>query len=243
MQLKFPFAVDDAPKAPVRTLAFPRTVALWIVSTLVGLGVVVSFMESYRALYWWAQTHQVHGTWAVIWPIQIDAFVAVGELALFVALTDAWQVKHRSLPWMITVAGLAASIAGNVGHAPTHDLFTRLTFAVPSVTAYVMLAAALGLLKRVIVNQPRPEVTERKKPGPKPGSKRTPRAVKLDGAQVSLPDPEAATKAAAFATLPVDTDHFYGPLVAAGSGPEAPQMPEGWDGADTNAFPKFEEAA
>jgi Protein of unknown function (DUF2637) len=138
------------------TLRIPRSIALWIVASLVTAGIAVSFLESYRALYWWASRHQVTGRWAAIWPIQIDAFVAVGELALFVALVDLWKVRHRSLPWLITAGGLAVSIAGNVGHVVTHDVFTRLTAAVPPVTAYVMLAAGLGLLKRVVANQPAP---------------------------------------------------------------------------------------
>lgn len=189
-------------------LKIPRSVALTVVSTLVTLGVVVSFMESYRALYWWAQGHAVHGVWSVIWPIQIDAFVAVGELSLFVALVDVWHWKHRSLPWLITAAGLVVSVAGNVGHVETHDVFTRLTAAVPPLTAYVMLAAALGLLKRVVANAPKAPAP--KKPGPKPGTPRPPRAPKPEPVAVeAVPapepeDPEAELKAAAFATLPAE---------------------------------------
>lgn len=141
------------------TLRVPRAVALWVVSFLVTAGIAVSFLESYRALYWWATRHAVTGVWAMLWPIQIDAFVAVGELALFVALVDLWKVRHRSLPWLITAGGLAVSIAGNVGHVATHDVFTRLTAAVPPLTAYVMLAAGLGLLKRVVANQQATEDT------------------------------------------------------------------------------------
>jgi Protein of unknown function (DUF2637) len=184
-------------------LKLPRTVALTVVSVLVTLGVVVSFMESYRALYWWAQGHAVHGVWAYVWPIQIDAFVAVGELALFVALVDVWHWKHRSLPWIITAAGLVVSVAGNVGHVETHNVFTRLTAAVPPLTAYVMLAAALGLLKRVVANAPKA-----RKPGPKPGTPRAPKTEPEVEEVAPAPepeveeDPEAAIKAEAFATLP-----------------------------------------
>lgn len=142
----------------MNTLKVPRSVALSIIAFLVTAGILVSFVESYRALYWWAERHAVTGIWGSIWPIQIDAFVAVGELALFVAMTDVWKVRHRSLPWLITGAGLAVSIAGNVGHVVTTDIFTRVTAAVPPLTAYVMLAAGLGLLKRVIANQPQEDL-------------------------------------------------------------------------------------
>lgn len=158
------------------TLKIPRTVALAIVSALVTAGVIVSFAESYRALYWWAQGHGVHGAWAIVWPVQIDAFVAVGELALFVALVDAWSRKARVLPWVLVAAGLAVSVSGNVGHLVTSDVFTRLTAAVPSITAYAMLAAGLGLLKRIVAYQVA-AAPARRKPGPKPGSTRAPRLV------------------------------------------------------------------
>lgn len=210
----------------MKSLNFPRTVALAVVSTLVTLGVIVSFAESYRALYWWAQAHAVHGVWATLWPIQVDAFVAVGELALFVALVDMWKPKHRSLPWLIVGAGLAVSVAGNVGHVQTHDVFTRLTAAVPPLTAYVMLAAALGLLKRVVANAPKPPV--KAKPGPKPGSTRKPKP---------MPTPEERVKAEAFATLPEEAT-VTGPLFR----PFAPALEaaEPFDPDATASFPKLD---
>ncbi len=52
----------------------------------------------------------------MIWPLQVDVFIAVGELALFVALADAWQRRTRIGAWAVTLAGLAVSVAGNVGH-------------------------------------------------------------------------------------------------------------------------------
>jgi hypothetical protein len=69
-----------------------------------------------------------------------------------------------------------------------------------------MLAAALGLLKRVVANAPKA-----RKPGPKPGTPRPPRApkpaavVEPEPAELPAPepeDPEADIKAEAFATLP-----------------------------------------
>jgi hypothetical protein len=56
----------------------------------------VSFAESYRGLFLWAHRHELSGPWAVIWPLQVDVFIAVGELSLFVALADQWPVKSRA---------------------------------------------------------------------------------------------------------------------------------------------------
>jgi hypothetical protein len=201
----------------VLALKTPRAVALAAVAGLVTVGVAVSFLESYRALYWWCQRHAVHGAWAVAWPVQIDAFVMVGELALFVALVDGWQLKHRVLPWAITAAGLTVSVAGNVGHVATHDVFTRLTAAVPPLTAYVMLAAGLGLLKRVVANQPQ---AARKKPGPKPGSRRAP---KVRDVELS---PAGLTALTAEPTVPLFDPHasMSFPRVGADGMPVKPQQ-------------------
>jgi hypothetical protein len=112
-------------------------------------------MESYRALYDWAHEHGLSVRWSAVWPLQIDTFIAVGELALFVALVDAWQRRSRILPWVVTLAGLAVSVAGNVGHvgwaAPIAD---KATAAVPPLAAAAALAVGLSVLKRVVEHRP-----------------------------------------------------------------------------------------
>ena len=50
------------------------------------------------------------------WPAEIDVFLAVGELALYVAYLDAWPARQRMWPWATALTGLAVSVAGNVGH-------------------------------------------------------------------------------------------------------------------------------
>ncbi len=76
-------------------LARPRAVALAGISTLVVAAAVASFAESYRALVLWALAHGLHGLWAALFPVQVDSFIAVGELALFVALADQWTHAER----------------------------------------------------------------------------------------------------------------------------------------------------
>lgn len=239
-------------------LKIPRSVALAVVATLATLGVAVSFMESYRALYWWATGHRVHGTWAILWPIQIDAFIAVGELALFVALVDSWKWKARALPWLITGAGLAVSVAGNVGHLTTTNPFDRLTAAIPPLTAYVMLAAALGILKRVIANTPTAAVaaparevqqpaaavapepapygykkdgTPRRKPGPEPGTPRPSRPVPVVTDAPVNPH-FAETLRVPPREITVDTGNLYRALPATGAYP-------GWTPTDSQLLPRL----
>jgi Protein of unknown function (DUF2637) len=136
----------------VRRLAVTalRRAALAAIAVLVAAASLVSFAESYRALYLWAAHHGLHGAWAYFWPLQVDTFVAVGELALLVALADSWPLRSRVAAWGVTVLGLAVSVLGNVGHVTGHDLASRATAAVPPLAAAAALAVGLGVLKRVV---------------------------------------------------------------------------------------------
>jgi hypothetical protein len=131
-----------------------RTLALVVIAVLVAAASLVSFAESYRALYDWATRHGLHGLWADVWPIQVDVFIAVGELALFIALADAWNRRSRIGAWLVTLTGLAVSVAGNVGHTGSHVLSVRATAAVPPLAAAAALAVGLGVLKRVVEHRP-----------------------------------------------------------------------------------------
>jgi Protein of unknown function (DUF2637) len=128
----------------------PARLALAVIAGIVAVASLVSFAESYRGLYLWARAHDLTGLSAAAWPCQVDAFIAVGELALFVALVYRWPVRARVFAWAVALAGLAVSVAGNVGHAPTQDLASRVTWAVPPIAAAAALAVGLGVLKRVV---------------------------------------------------------------------------------------------
>jgi len=132
-----------------RILRGPRSAALATITAIIAAASLVSFAESYRALYLWASHHGVPGIWAAAWPLQVDVFIAVGELALFVALADNWAVRSRAAAWAVTLAGLAVSVAGNVGHIGGRDLASRATAAVPPLAAAAALSIGLGLLKRI----------------------------------------------------------------------------------------------
>jgi Protein of unknown function (DUF2637) len=131
-------------------LRVPRRAALTAIAVLVAAASLTSFAESYRGLWLWAHEHGLSGAWAVAWPLQVDVFIAVGELALFVALADRWPLRSRAGAWAVTVLGLAVSVAGNVGHVQAHSLADRATAAVPPLAAAAALAVGLGVLKRVV---------------------------------------------------------------------------------------------
>lgn len=135
-------------------LRTPRAIALGGITLLVVSAAVASFAESYRALMIWAMTHGLHGLWAGMFPVQVDSFIAVGELALFVALADQWTTRSRSGAWLVTGLGLAVSVAANVGHVAGHDVASRFTASVPPLAASAALAVGLGVLKRVVAAKP-----------------------------------------------------------------------------------------
>lgn len=126
-----------------------RAAALWGITALVAASTLVAFGESYRALYLWARRHDLAGVWAYFWPLQVDTFLAVGELALVVAMTDKWSPRSRAAAWTVTGIGLAVSVAGNVGHVAGHSVTSRVTAAIPPLAAAAALAVGLGVLKRV----------------------------------------------------------------------------------------------
>jgi hypothetical protein len=120
------------------------------IAVLVAASSLASFGESYHALYLWASHHDFTGFWAAIWPLLIDTFIAVGELAVFVAMVDNWPLHHRLSAWLVTALGLTGSVAANIGHVATPDLATRATAAVPPLAAATSLWVGMGVLKRVV---------------------------------------------------------------------------------------------
>jgi hypothetical protein len=131
-------------------LRVPRRIALATIALLVSAASATSFAESYRGLFLWAIRHGLRGIWAAGFPLQVDVFIAVGELALFVALADRWAPRSRYAAWAVTGIGLAISVVGNVGHVTGQDLASRATAAVPPLAASAALAVGLGVLKRVV---------------------------------------------------------------------------------------------
>lgn len=201
-----------------RVLQIMRRASLTGITALVAAMGVVSFAESFRGLYLWAGGHGLAGIWQLAWPLMLDSFIAVGEFALVVALTDRWPFRWRIGAWVVTLAGLAASVAGNVGHAAGHDWATRVTAAVPPLAAAATLAVGLGVLKRVAGQAPAlalPEpVTEHSNAQTlKPPNTQT----VLDPAALALAPSDAARVRLAAATLrTTETAPVAAALAAAG---------------------------
>jgi hypothetical protein len=141
---------DDTVLPADGVLGALRVAALAATGLLVTASTLVAFAESYRGLYEWAGGHGLSGFWAAVWPLQVDIFVAVGELTLFAALVGEWPARARVMPWAVTLGGLAVSVAGNVGHVAGHSVANHATAAVPPVAASAAMAVGLAALKRVV---------------------------------------------------------------------------------------------
>jgi hypothetical protein len=129
-----------------------KVVTRWI--ALVGITIItlsataVAFIESYAGLETWAADHGLYGTWAWIWPVQIDAFILIGELALYVAVLERWSPWRQSVGWAVTLLGGAVSVMGNIGHVGGgHSGQVYGTAAVPPLAATAGLAVGLQMLK------------------------------------------------------------------------------------------------
>jgi hypothetical protein len=132
----------------------PRTrrAALYAIGMIAMLASVNALAHSYAGLYDWAIHHRLGGWQAMSWPAEIDVFLAVGELALYVAYLDGWPARQRVWPWVTALTGLSVSVAGNIGHIQAEDgqpvlLADRLTAATSPLAAFAGLAIGLLVLK------------------------------------------------------------------------------------------------
>jgi hypothetical protein len=127
-------------------------VALYAIGVIALLASMNALAHSYAGLYDWAVNHRLTGWQAMSWPAEIDVFLAVGELALYVAYLDDWPVRQRIWPWTTALTGLSVSVAGNVGHIQAEPgqpviMADRLTAATSPVAAFAGLAIGLLVLK------------------------------------------------------------------------------------------------
>ena len=129
-----------------------RRAALYTIAAIAIAASANALAHSYAGLYEWAAHHRLTGWQAMSWPAEIDVFLAVGELALYIAYLDGWSARQRAWPWATALTGLAVSVAGNVGHIqawPGHPvgLTDRLTAAASPLAAFAGLSVGLLVVK------------------------------------------------------------------------------------------------
>jgi hypothetical protein len=130
-----------------------RTAALTGIALIILTATTVAFVESFDGLYRFAQGHGLNGFWASVWPLQVDAFIIIGELTIFVGIVDRFNYRGKILAWLATLGGTVVSVVGNILHVqPDHatDLVWLGTAAVPPIAATAGLMIGLQVLKRVL---------------------------------------------------------------------------------------------
>lgn len=149
----------------------PRTrkAALYAIGAIAILASANALAHSYAGLYAWAVHHRLTGWQAMSWPAEIDVFLGVGELALYVAYLDAWPARQRIWPWTTALVGLAVSVAGNIGHIQPQPgepviLADRLTAATSPIAAFAGLSVGLLVVKMTRRQDSRRE----REPAPRP---------------------------------------------------------------------------
>ena len=154
----------------------PRTrrVALYAIAAIAILASGNALAHSYAGLFGWAVHHRLTGWQAMSWPAEIDVFLAVGELALYVAYLDGWPARQRVWPWVTALIGLAVSVAGNIGHIqplPGHPvvLADRLTAATSPLAAFAGLTVGLLVLR---MNRQQAAASTPERMLPRPGRSR-----------------------------------------------------------------------
>jgi hypothetical protein len=126
--------------------------ALYAIGAIAILASANALAHSYAGLYEWAVHHRLTGWQAKSWPAEIDVFLAVGELALYIAYLDGWPVRQRIWPWVTALIALAVSVAGNIGHIQAEPgqpviLADRLTAATSPIAAFAGLSVGLLVVK------------------------------------------------------------------------------------------------
>jgi hypothetical protein len=137
------------PNLTVRRSA--RTTALAGIAVIILTATTVAFFESFDGLYQFASGHGLTGFWSAVWPLQVDAFILIGELTIFVGIVDRFDKRGKILAWVATLGGTVISVVGNVLHVATahaHDAVWLGTAAVPPVAATAGLMIGLQVLKR-----------------------------------------------------------------------------------------------
>ena len=141
-----------------------RRGALYAIGIIAVLASVDALSHSYTGLYSWALHHRLGGWQALSWPAEIDVFLVIGELALYVAYVDAWSRRDRIWPWACALVGLVVSVAGNVGHiqdvaGSSVSVTDRLTAAASPVAAFAGLMIGFLVLKKVRSAASRPSAS------------------------------------------------------------------------------------
>lgn len=116
----------------------------------VCLTVPAAFFESFHGLIEWCQGNSLGGVYAWFAPAMVDVFILAGEAVLLITIMEKWtDWRPKAAGWAAIFAGLAVSVAGNVGRDGWHVPLERMaTFAVAPLALAGLTALFLLVTKR-----------------------------------------------------------------------------------------------
>lgn len=115
------------------------TAAGWFVAAIFTVSTGASTFDSYAGLRAWALEHGDTGVKADLFPLFIDAFALAAEAFMFRASLRGWGWGAKIVGWLVAGAGLALSIALNVGQLHSSDWLTQGTQGVAPLAAFFSL--------------------------------------------------------------------------------------------------------
>ena len=139
--------INNATPDAWRSTWLPRIYRAYAVG--VGVCLAGAFAESFANLVAYFRHNGLAWPLAVVAPSMIDVFTIGGEVLVLIATIERWPRRFKVAGWCATGAGLAVSVAGNVGKdgwtVPGTGRFIPPEHAVSYAIAPLALAGLLAL--------------------------------------------------------------------------------------------------
>ena len=135
-----------------------QNIRAYAVRMAAGVVVVINAtgtLESFMGLRAWAQGHELVGAGGYLFPLFIDTFPLLAEVALFVGLLDGWRWKAKAVPAVVITAGVVLSVALQVGVSTSPDWATRATHGMAPVAAWLSLVIGTLMFELIVANKPK----------------------------------------------------------------------------------------
>jgi hypothetical protein len=122
----------------------------------VAVCVVGAFTESFANLIVYFRHAGLALGLAIVAPSMIDIFTIGGEGLVLIATVNRWERRYKIAGWCATFAGLAVSVAGNVGKDGWQGLTPNRSaaYAIAPLALAGLLALGLAIVKRALAPEP-----------------------------------------------------------------------------------------
>jgi hypothetical protein len=142
---------NDAVPAPGTPAAWRKWLPRIYKGFGIGVGVCLAaaLAESFASLVVYFLHQSVPWPLALIAPLTVDVFTVAGEVFVLIAVVNRWEQRYKVAGWCAAAAGLAVSVAGNVGKDGWRIPPERAaSFAIAPMAVAGLLALGLAIIKR-----------------------------------------------------------------------------------------------